>query len=148
MKEEFNVNYHRQVDLSVHVHSKIAEREKTFHLKHSYLQPAFFFLFFAFQFLWFCSQYSASLHKFSPQLRTCLRPLESEEGDGQGRLFLDQTPESAFQDRRGRQRAKYTDNLNNFVTKKESINNELIRRTDDIEDWKAMIADVCNRPGA
>ena len=32
-------------------------------------------------------------------------------------------------------------------TRKESPNNELIRRTDDREDWKAMIADVCNRLG-
>ena len=31
---------------------------------------------------------------------------------------------------RGRQRKKYTDILNNFVTRKESPNNELIRRTD------------------
>ena len=48
---------------------------------------------------------------------------------------------------RGRQRTNYTDTLNNFVTRKESPNNELIRRTDDREGWKAMIADVCNRPG-
>ena len=48
---------------------------------------------------------------------------------------------------RGRQRTKYTDSLNNFVTRKESLNNELIRRTDDREDWNAMIADVCNGPG-
>ena len=31
--------------------------------------------------------------------------------------------------------------------RKESPSNELIRRTDDNEDWNAMIADVCNRPG-
>ena len=48
---------------------------------------------------------------------------------------------------RGRQRTKRTDNLNNFITRKESPHNELIRRTDDREDWKAMIADVCNRIG-
>ena len=42
---------------------------------------------------------------------------------------------------RGRQRTKYTDSANNF------LNNELTRRTDDREDWTAMIADVCNRPG-
>ena len=48
---------------------------------------------------------------------------------------------------RGRQLTKYTERLNNFVTRKESPNNELIRRTDDREDWKAMIADVCNSPG-
>ena len=44
-------------------------------------------------------------------------------------------------------RLKYTDSLNNFVTRKESPNNELTRRADDREGWKAMIADVCNRPG-
>ena len=48
---------------------------------------------------------------------------------------------------RGKQRTKYTDSLNNFVTRKESPNNELIRRTDDTEGREAMIADVCNRPG-
>ena len=29
----------------------------------------------------------------------------------------------------------------------QSRNNELIMITDDREDWEAMIADVCNRPG-
>ena len=48
---------------------------------------------------------------------------------------------------RGRQRTKYTDSLNNFVTRKKSPNNKLIRRTDDREDWKAITADVCNRHG-
>ena len=48
---------------------------------------------------------------------------------------------------RVRQRTKYTDSQNNFVTRKESPNNELIRRTDDREDWKVVIADICNRPG-
>ena len=48
---------------------------------------------------------------------------------------------------RGRQGTQYTDSLNNFVTRKEYPNNELIRRTDDREYWKAMIADVCIRPG-
>ena len=42
---------------------------------------------------------------------------------------------------------KYTDSLNNFVTRKESRSNELIMITDDREDYEAMIADVCNRPG-
>ena len=45
------------------------------------------------------------------------------------------------------QHTKYTDSLNNFVTRKESPNNELIGKTDDREDWKAMITNVCNRPG-
>ena len=48
---------------------------------------------------------------------------------------------------RGRQRTEYTDSLKNFVTRKESPNIELITTTDDGEDWKAMSADVCNRPG-
>ena len=48
---------------------------------------------------------------------------------------------------RGRQRTKYTDCLNNFVTGKEYPNNELIMRADDRDGWKVMVADVCNRPG-
>ena len=48
---------------------------------------------------------------------------------------------------RERQRTIYTDSLNNFVTRKDSPNNELIVRADDRKDWKAMICDVCNRPG-
>ena len=48
---------------------------------------------------------------------------------------------------RAKQHTKYTDSLNNFVMRKESPNNELIRRTDNREDWKALITDVCNRPG-
>ena len=47
---------------------------------------------------------------------------------------------------RGRQRTKCTEGLNKFVPRKESPNNELIRRTDDREDWKAIIADTCNSP--
>ena len=45
---------------------------------------------------------------------------------------------------RGSQGIKYadTDSLDNYVTRKESPNNELIRRTDDREDWMAMIADA------
>ena len=48
---------------------------------------------------------------------------------------------------RGRQRTKYTDSLNKYVTRKKSSNNELVRRTDDREGWEGMISDVCNRPG-
>ena len=48
---------------------------------------------------------------------------------------------------RGRQRTKYTDSLNNFATGKKSHVNELIRKTDNREEWRAMIAYVCNRPG-
>ena len=47
----------------------------------------------------------------------------------------------------GRQRTKYTDSLNNFVTRKESRNYEFIMITDDREDWEAMITNVSNRPG-
>ena len=32
--------------------------------------------------------------------------------------------------------------LNNFVGRKESPNNELIRRTEDRDGWKGTIADV------
>ena len=39
---------------------------------------------------------------------------------------------------RGKQSTKYTDSLNSFITRKESPNNELIRRTDDREGWKAI----------
>ena len=42
--------------------------------------------------------------------------------------------------------AQNIDSLNNFVTRKVSHNDEFIRRIDNREDWKAMIADVCNRP--
>ena len=45
---------------------------------------------------------------------------------------------------KGRQRTEYTDSLNNFVTRKESPNNG---RTDDREDWEAMITDVYNSHG-
>ena len=47
---------------------------------------------------------------------------------------------------RVRQPTKYTDNLNIDKTRKESPNNELIRRTGYREDWKAMIANVSKRP--
>ena len=48
---------------------------------------------------------------------------------------------------KGRQCTKYTDSLNNFVTRKESPNNELIKRNDDREEWEAMMVNVCKRPG-
>ena len=51
----------------------------------------------------------------------------------------------------GRQRTEYTNSPNNFVTRKKKkktfTNIELTRRTDNREDWTAMIADVCNRRG-
>ena len=48
---------------------------------------------------------------------------------------------------RGRQRINYTDSLNLYITKKESPNNELIRRAGNREEWRAMVADVWNRSG-
>ena len=44
------------------------------------------------------------------------------------------------------QRTKYTDSLNDYLTRKESPNSELISSSDHREDSKAMITDVCNRP--
>ena len=43
----------------------------------------------------------------------------------------------------------YTDSLNKYITKKESPNNELMRRNDEREreEWKAMIVDVCYGSG-
>ena len=37
--------------------------------------------------------------------------------------------------------------LNNSITRKEPPNNNLTRRTEDREDWKAMIADIYSRAG-
>ena len=48
---------------------------------------------------------------------------------------------------RERQRINYTDSLNLYITKKESPNNELIKRTGNREEWRAMVVDVWNRPG-
>ena len=48
---------------------------------------------------------------------------------------------------RGIKRTKYTDSLNYFVMIQKSANKELMSRNDDRGHWKAMIADVCNRPG-
>ena len=48
---------------------------------------------------------------------------------------------------RGRQRTKYTDSLSGFVAGKKASTIQLIRGADDREKWRAMIADVCNRPG-
>ena len=47
----------------------------------------------------------------------------------------------------GRQRTKYTESLNRFITQKQLPINELIRRYDNRDEWRAMIADVCSRPG-
>ena len=49
---------------------------------------------------------------------------------------------------RGRQRTKYTDSLNKFVTKKQSTIQDLIRRADNRDEWKSMTANVCNRCGS
>ena len=48
---------------------------------------------------------------------------------------------------RGRQRTKFTNSLNKYTTWNESPINELIHRTGNREEWKSMIAYVCNRPG-
>ena len=48
---------------------------------------------------------------------------------------------------RERHRINYTDSLNLYITKKESPKNELIRRAGNREKWKAIVADVLNRPG-
>ena len=47
----------------------------------------------------------------------------------------------------GRKRINYTDSLNLYTTKKESHNNELIRRARNREDWRSMVADIWNRSG-
>ena len=47
---------------------------------------------------------------------------------------------------RGRQRIKYMDSLNDYVTNKSLRNTELIRKTDNRKEWRAMIVDVCSRP--
>ena len=48
---------------------------------------------------------------------------------------------------RGRQRIKYTDSLNNFAAGKQTSINELIRKADNRDEWRSLIADVCSRPG-
>ena len=50
---------------------------------------------------------------------------------------------------RGRQHINYTGsmNLQLYITKKESLSNELNRRADNREEWSAMVADVWNRTG-
>ena len=48
---------------------------------------------------------------------------------------------------RGRQRMKYTDSLNLFTTNTASPVKSFIRRTDKREERRALVADVCNRPG-
>ena len=49
---------------------------------------------------------------------------------------------------RGRQRTKYTDNLNK-ITANHNIRTtvDLIRKTECREDWRFVVADVCGRPG-
>ena len=54
------------------------------------------------------------------------------KADGQEKQILSEKIHGAK--RRGRQRTKYTDSLNKFITRKESANNALIRRTDNRED--------------
>ena len=44
---------------------------------------------------------------------------------------------------RGRQRIKFTDSLNKFVTNREGKNTELLRKTENREKWRTMIVNVC-----
>ena len=44
---------------------------------------------------------------------------------------------------RGKQRIKFTDSLNTFTTNKRGTNNELIRKTENRTEWRAMTVDVC-----
>ena len=44
---------------------------------------------------------------------------------------------------RGKQRTKFTDSLNAFATNNKGTKNELIRRTEKRDEWRAMIVDVC-----
>ena len=46
---------------------------------------------------------------------------------------------------RGRQRIKYLDSLKNYVAQDPMDNIELLRRTDNREEWQALVVDVCSR---
>ena len=47
----------------------------------------------------------------------------------------------------GRQRTKYLNSLNKWATKNELDNNRFLRLSEDRDEWRAMITDVCLRPG-
>ena len=48
---------------------------------------------------------------------------------------------------KGRPRITYLNNLNSWVTKKEKSNISFLRVSDQREEWRTMITDVCHRPG-
>ena len=48
---------------------------------------------------------------------------------------------------KGRPRITYLNILNSFVTKKEKNNISFMRVSDQREEWRTMITDVCHRPG-
>ena len=47
---------------------------------------------------------------------------------------------------RGRQGTKYTNSLSSFIAGRKSTS-QLIRTTNNREEWRAMISNVCNGPG-
>ena len=47
----------------------------------------------------------------------------------------------------GRQRTKYLNSLNKWTTNNGLDNNRFLRISDDREEWRVMITDVCFRPG-
>jgi len=48
---------------------------------------------------------------------------------------------------RGRQRVKYLDGIKNYIAQESTDNIELLRRTDNREEWRALVVDVCHRSG-
>ena len=49
---------------------------------------------------------------------------------------------------RGRQRLNYLNNINRSTTEKESRDNiSFLRLSEDRDEWRTMITDVCSRPG-
>ena len=47
---------------------------------------------------------------------------------------------------RGRQRMKYLDSIRRFLDQ-EYTTEEILRKADNRESWKTLVADVCNRYG-
>lgn len=45
----------------------------------------------------------------------------------------------------GRQRIKYLDSVKNYVAQDPIDNIKLLRRTDNREEWQALVVDVCCR---
>ena len=48
---------------------------------------------------------------------------------------------------RGRQRLTYLQSLTNWATNNQINNTSLLRMAEDRQDWRDMVADVCNRQG-